>query len=410
MFTKTLREAPADEVAKNAILLIRAGFVSKQAAGVYAYLPLGKRVLDNIVQIIREEMNAIGGEEILMTVLQSPQSWEKSGRWDDDVMDTWFKTELKNGSKLGLAPTHEEPLTASLVPFVNSYRDLPLYPYQFQTKMRNEVRAKSGLMRGREFLMKDLYSFSRNQAEHDEYYEKVITAYNKVFERLGIGDNTYKTFASGGSFSKFSHEFQTISPIGEDTIYVSKEKGIAVNKEVCTDEILGELGLKRNELKEEKAVEVGNIFTFGEKYSKPLGLCFTDEVGSRKPIYGGSYGIGPSRIMGFLAEHFADEKGLVWPANIAPASVYLINISNDDDVVKFTNNLYEEMTKKGIEVIWDNRDVRPGEKFTDADLMGIPHRVVVSPKLISQELVEYKSRTLDIAENLTTGALFDKIK
>ena len=410
MFINTLREAPADEVAKNASLLIRAGFISKQMAGVYAYLPLGKKVLDNIVQIIRNEMNAIGGEEIQMTVLQNPEPWQQSGRWNDNVMDCWFKTELKNGSKIGLAPTHEEPLTASLVPFVNSYKDLPFYPYQFQTKLRNEIRAKSGLMRGREFLMKDLYSFSRNQAEHDEFYKKVIQAYERIFEILGIGDITYRTFASGGSFSKFSHEFQSISPVGEDTIYLSREKEIAVNAEVCTDEILDELGLNREELSEEKAIEVGNIFTFGAKYAEPLGLYFADENGERQPVYGGSYGMGPSRLMGFLAEHFADDKGLVWPANIAPAKVYLISINSDDEIVEFTTKLYNEMIERGISVIWDNRDVRPGEKFADADLMGIPHRVVVSPKLISENQVEYKARTLDVVENLTRETLFAKIK
>jgi prolyl-tRNA synthetase len=379
-------------------------------AGVYAYLPLGKRVLDNIVQIIREEMNAIGGEEIQMTVLQNPEVWRKSGRWNDDVMDIWFKTALKNGSEIGLAPTHEEPLTSSLVPFINSYKDLPVFPYQFQTKFRNEVRAKSGLMRGREFLMKDLYSFSRDRAEHEAYYETVIEAYDKVFERLGIGDITYKTFASGGSFSQFSHEFQTLSPVGEDVIYVSRQQKIAVNKEVMTDEILADLGLKRDELVEEKAVEVGNIFTFGSKYAEPLGLFYTDETGQRQPIFGGSYGLGPSRLMGFLAEHFSDDQGLVWPANVAPAQVYLINIGNDENVVKNTTELYEKLLAKNIEVIWDDRDARPGEKFADADLMGIPHRAVISPKLAADNLVEYKPRTLDVVENLTIKTLFDKLK
>ena len=410
MFVKTLREAPADEVAKNAILLIRAGFVSKQMAGVYAYLPLGKKVLDNIVQIIREEMNALGGEELSLTTMQNPEPWQKSGRWDDEVLDAWFKTELKNCSIVGLAPTHEEPLTASMVPFINSYKDLPAYPYQFQTKLRNEIRAKSGLMRGREFLMKDLYSFSRDQAQHDEFYEKVIVAYERIFERLGIGDITFKTFASGGSFSKFSHEFQTISPVGEDTIYVSRDKGIAVNKEVYTDEILSDLGLSRDEMSEEKAVEVGNIFTFGAKYSEPLGLFYADENGQRQPVFGGSYGIGPSRLMGFLAEHFADDNGLVWPENIAPALVYLVRIGDDPAVIEQCDKLYTELIEQGIETIYDDRDVRPGEKFADADLMGIPHRVVISPKLVEANEIEYKNRTLDIAENLNIEALFDKLK
>jgi prolyl-tRNA synthetase len=409
MFTKTLREAPADEVAKNAILLIRAGFVSKQMAGTYAYFPLGKKVLDNIMQIIREEMNAIGGEEIQMTVLQNPAVWQKSGRWSDDVMDVWFKTKLQNGSEVGLAPTHEEPLTNSLVPFIQSYKDLPRYPYQFQTKFRNEVRAKSGLMRGREFLMKDLYSYSRSREEHETFYEKCAESYMRVFNRLGIGDITYKTFASGGSFSKFSHEFQTLSPVGEDTIYISKEKKIAVNKEVYTDEVLADLGLKRDELVEEKAVEVGNIFTLGTKYTEALGLNFTDEDGAKKPAYGGSYGIGPSRLMGFLAEHFPDDKGLVWPEDVAPAKVYLVNIGQDASVVKNTTDVYEQLLSKGIEVIWDDRDARPGEKFADADLMGIPYRVVISSKLGASK-AELKHRISGEVEILTINELLKKLK
>jgi prolyl-tRNA synthetase len=409
LFTKTSKTAPADERAKNAIDLIRAGYISKQMAGVYAFWPLGLRVLENIKQVIREEMNAIGGEEIQMTVLQNPEPWQKSERWSDDVMDMWFRTKLKNDSELGLAPTHEEPLTFSLVPFVNSYKDLPFYPYQFQTKFRNELRAKSGLMRGREFLMKDLYSFSRNKAEHDTFYEKIADSYMKIFERLGIGDITYKTFAGGGSFSKFSHEFQTLSPVGEDTIYVSRAKKIAVNKEVFTDEILESLGLQRDELVEERAVEVGNIFTFGAKYAEPLGLFYADENGQRQPIFGGSYGIGPSRLMGFIAEHFADARGLIWPEAVAPFQIYLINVGTDENVVKMTTNLYNELTEKGVEVLWDDRDVRPGEKFADADLLGIPHRVVVSPKTVVQNVVEYKARTSDEASILTVDELLKKL-
>jgi prolyl-tRNA synthetase len=405
MFTKTLREAPADEVAKNAILLIRAGFISKQMAGAYAYFPLGKKVLDNIVQIIREEMDAIGGEEIQMTVLQNPDVWQKSGRWDDDIMDVWFKTKLQNGSEVGLAPTHEEPLTHSLMPFIRSYKDLPCYPYQFQTKFRNEVRAKSGLMRGREFLMKDLYSYSLGQADHEAFYEKCAESYIRVFNRLGIGDITFKTFASGGSFSKFSHEFQALSPVGEDTIYVSRKSKIAINKEVYNDEVLANLGLNRDELTEEKAVEVGNIFTLGTKYTEALGLTYTDEAGAVQPVYGGSYGIGPSRLMGFLAEHFADDKGLVWPENIAPARVCLINIGQDSSVMANTEEVYDQLIKHGVEVIWDDRDARPGEKFADADLMGIPHRVVVSPRLVAEGKLEHKARTSEETSSVTLGEL-----
>ena len=394
LFTKTSKTLPADETARNAQLLIQAGFVHKEMAGVYAYLPLGKRVLDNIVQIIREEMDAEGGNEISLTALQSKEVWEVSGRWSDDVMDVWFRTELANGTMLGLAPTHEEPLTALMRRFISSYKDLPLYPYQFQTKFRNEMRSKSGLMRGREFLMKDLYSFSRSQVDHEVFYEKMAEAYMRVYERLGLGESTYKTFASGGSFSKFSHEFQTLSDVGEDTIYVHEGKRLAINKEVYTDDVLADLGITKEELVERRAVEVGNIFTLGTKYSSALGLTYNDEDGTDKPVFMGSYGIGPSRVMGLIAEHFSDDKGLVWPENIAPFRVYIARLGQDAMVVKAADSLYDDLNKSGIEVLYDDRDARPGEKFADADLMGIPHRIVVSAKTVEQGKYEYKKRTV----------------
>ena len=397
LFTKTSKTSPSDEVSKNAQLLIRAGFIHKEMAGVYDFLPLGKIVLDKIVQIIREEMNAVGGNEISLTALQNPETWQASGRWSDEVMDVWFKTKLSNGREFGLAPTHEEPITKMMKNFINSYKDLPVYPYQFQTKFRAELRSKSGLMRGREFLMKDLYSFSENREQHDEFYEKISQAYARVFARLGLGDFTYKTFASGGSFSKFSHEFQTVSPVGEDTIYISDEKKIAINEEVLTDEVLTELGLNREDLREEKAVEVGNIFTLGYKFSEALGLKFIDRDGAKKPVFMGSYGIGPSRVMGMIAEHFSDDKGLVWPENVAPAKVYLVQIG--DRSKQLAEEIYKEFQVKGVEVLFDDREARPGQKFADAELMGIPYRVTVSDRLMesdSFELVERVSGELKI--------------
>ena len=408
LFTKTSKTAPADEVAKNAQLLIRAGFVYKEMAGVYAYLPLGKRVLDNIIQIIREEMNAIGGNEVSMTALQSRETWELSGRWDDEVMDVWFKTRLANGTELGLAPTHEEPLTKLMKNFISSYKDLPVYPYQFQIKFRNELRSKSGLMRGREFWMKDLYSFSRTQEEHDAFYEIVTEAYHKVYDRLGIGDITYKTFASGGSFSRFSHEFQTLSPVGEDIIYVHKEKRIAINEEVYTDEVLADLGVTREELTEEKAVEVGNIFTLGTKYSDALDLTFTDVDGESKKVIMASYGIGPSRLMGLLAEHFADDKGLVWPESVAPYKVHLVSLGESGS--RQADELYDELNEQQIEVLYDDRNERPGVKFADAELMGMPWRVTVSDRLVEARQVELTNRTSGETKLLTVQELLAILK
>lgn len=393
LFTKTSKNIPADETAKNAQLLIRAGFIDKQMAGVYSFLPMGKRVVDNITQIIREEMNAIGGNEISMTALQPKEIWQASGRWDEKVLDVWFKTQLFNGNEIGLATTHEEPLTDLMNRFVTSYKDLPAYVYQFQTKFRNELRAKNGLLRGREFLMKDLYSFSKNQQEHEYFYKLATVAYQKIFGRLGIGDITVKTFASGGSFSKFSDEFQTISEAGEDIIYVHKTKNVAVNKEILTQRVLKELKINKNELIEKRGIEVGNIFTLGTKYSEPLNLCFTDERGSKKPVFMGSYGIGVSRLVGVLAELFSDDKGLVWPKGVAPFKICIVQISDSKEVTKKTDRLYKNLQDEGISVLLDDRDERPGVKFADADLYGIPYRVVVSDKTDEAKGYEIKKRT-----------------
>ncbi|HEY4504267.1 MAG TPA: aminoacyl--tRNA ligase-related protein [Candidatus Paceibacterota bacterium] len=378
LFTKTRREAPTDETTKNAQLLIRAGFVHKEMAGVYSYLPLGLRVLGKIVAIIREEMNAIGGVEIVMTTLQSKEIWEKSGRWSDEVVDNWFKTELKNGEKLGLGFTHDEMIVDILREHIRSYKDLPKILYQIQNKFRNELRAKSGIIRGREFLMKDLYSFHATQAEQDEFYEKCKDAYLRIYTKCGLGDITFVTFASGGTFSKYSHEFQTICDVGEDLIYLDEKKKIAVNKEVFTDEVLSNLGLERNSLIEKKSIEVGNIFKQGTRYPTLGGLTYKNEKGEiQSPVMGG-YGIGVNRLMGTVVELLSDEKGIVWPESIAPFSLHLISL--DEETKPDAEVLYEKLTKEGKDVLYDNRSASAGEKFADSDLIGIPTRVVVSKK------------------------------
>ncbi|MFA5004163.1 MAG: aminoacyl--tRNA ligase-related protein [Candidatus Saccharimonadales bacterium] len=394
LITKTSKTVPADETAKNAQLLIQAGFVHKEMAGVYAYLPLGLRVLENIKQIVREEMNAIGGQEVMMTALQPRELFEKTNRWDDKVVDNWFKTALKSGTELGLGLTHEEPIVDALKDYISSYKDYPVLVYQIQSKFRNELRAKSGLLRGREFVMKDMYSFARTQKEHDELYEKVAAAYVKVYDRLGIGATTYRTAADGGYFTeRFSDEYQTLSDIGEDTIYVDEAKKLAINKEIYTDENLAKLGLKKEDLKEKKGVEVGNIFPLETKYTDGLEVYYTDEQGQQQSIIMGCYGIGISRLVGVLAEHFSDDKGLVWPENVAPARVYIARLGVEGTVVAQADALYDELTKAGVAVLYDDRDVRPGEKFVDADLMGIPYRVVVSEKTVAANKFECKKRT-----------------
>jgi len=407
-FIKTRREAPADETAKNAQLLIRAGYIHKEMAGVYSYLPLGMRVIDNIKQIVREEMNAIGGQELILSTLQHPNIWKSTDRWEDDKVDVWFKAALGEGSEVGFGWSHEEPMTRLMTQYVNSYKDLPIYAYQFQNKLRRELRAKSGLLRAREFIMKDLYSFSKNREEHEKFYAAIEQAYRKVYERLGIGGITYKTFAGGGPFAKFSHEFQTVAEVGEDTIYLSEAKKLAVNQEVLSEEVLNELGLQRSELTEKKAVEVGNIFTFGARYSEPLGLFYTDEKGVQQPVFAGSYGIGISRVMGLLAELGADEHGLVWPAAIAPFKVYLARLGSEPAVVEAADKLYDQLTAATVGVIYDDRDERPGEKLMDADLMGMPVRIVVSAKTAAAGAYEVKSRNQENSQQVAPDQL-DKL-
>ncbi|MBI4033391.1 prolyl-tRNA synthetase [Candidatus Saccharibacteria bacterium] len=410
LFLKTRREAPADEEARNAQLLIRGGFVHKEMAGVYSYLPLGMRVIENIKQVVREEMNAIGGEEMLLSTLQHPHIWKSTDRWEDDKVDVWFKAALGEDSEVGFGWSHEEPMARLMTQFINSYKDLPIYAYQFQNKLRREPRAKSGLLRGREFVMKDLYSFSRGREQHEQFYELIGQAYMKVYNRLGIGDITYKTFASGGPFSRFSHEFQTISDIGEDTVFLHQGQKTAVNKEVLSDEVLADLKLKKEELVEKKAVEVGNIFTFGSRYSEPLGLFFTDEKGITQPVFMGSYGIGISRLMGLLAEHFADEKGLVWPLQAAPYKVYLARLGAAPNVTEAADKTYNSLTSAGVGVVYDDRNVSAGEMFADADLIGIPVRLVISDKTVAGNGAEIKPRSSNEAQIVPITAIAESIE
>jgi prolyl-tRNA synthetase len=562
LFTKTLKNAPADEVAKSAQLLIRAGYIHKEMAGVYVFLPLGLRVLENIKQIVREEMNAVDGQEVQMSVLQPSDIFEKTDRWDDAKVDNWFKTKLVNGTELGMGLTHEEPMVDMLSSYINSYKDLPISVYQIQNKFRNELRAKSGILRGREFVMKDMYSFARNQQEHEEIYEKVAESYHRVYERLGIGKDTFRVKADGGIFTeRFSDEFQTITDIGEDTLFhvpgteeyfneevapaaapvidsqeeprkmeevegvgmigvaqlakflnIPIEKttktmlyqtndgrviaaavrgGYEVNEiklrkvvgtkslrladeatvrrvtgaevgyasllnltedveifvdESCANRVNFEMGANRTnyhsvnvnwgrdieepvqyhdikvarlgdthpesgkKYETKRAVEVGNIFPLESKYTDALGVYYTNEEGKRESIIAGCYGIGVSRAMGVIAEHFADDKGLVWPENIAPARVYLARIGIDEAIVSAADALYEELQAKGVEVLYDDRDVRPGEKFADADLMGIPHRVVISQKTVEANQLEYKARTENESKFVSTDELKQLLK
>lgn len=411
LFTKTRKEAPADEVSKNAELLTRAGFIHKEMAGVYDFLPLGLRVIKKIENIIREEMNSIGGVEMRTSVLQNKEIWEKSNRWDDEVVDNWFKTKLKNGGEVGLSFTNEEAFSNIMKQYVSSYKDLPIFPYDFKNIFRNEIRSKSGIMRGREFYWKALYSFSKDEEEHNIFYEKIKQSYINIFKRVGIGHITYLTFASGGTFSKFSHEFQTLTPAGEDIIYVDENKGIAINQEVLNDEVLKDLNLVKDNLVEQKAVEVGNIFSLGTKFSIPFDLNYTNETSEEKAVIMGSYGIGLGRLMGTVVETLSDDKGIIWPESIAPFAVHLLVLGEDEKVIKEANDIYENLNKNNIEVLFDDRvGVSAGEKFADADLLGIPYRVVVSSRSIEAGGVELKKRIDEKSEIVKIEDLINRLK
>lgn len=420
LFTKTRREAPADEVSKNAILLTRAGFINKEMAGVYSFLPLGLRVIKKIEQIIREEMDAIGGQEMKTSVLQNKEIWEKTNRWSDETVDSWFKTTLKSGAEIGLSFTNEEAYAELMRQYVNSYKDLPAYPYDFKDIFRNEVRSKSGILRGREFYWKALYSFSRDEHEHRAFYEKAAEAYKNIFRRVGIGHLTYFTFASGGTFSKYSHEFQTITEAGEDTVYVSKDdlgKGLdmekghaAINKEVYNDDVKKDLDLLKSDFEEVRGIEVGNIFTLGTRFSEPLGLIFADENGQKKPVFMGSYGIGLGRLMGTIVETLSDEKGLKWPKAVAPFRAHLLSLGASESVQELAEEVYKTLQAEGVEVLFDDRDLRAGEKFADADLIGLPTRIVIGEKTAEAKMFEVKERGSDETRMLTLENLIAELK
>jgi prolyl-tRNA synthetase len=388
--TKTLREAPKDEQSTNAILLARAGFIDKLAAGVYSFLPLGLRVLRRIENIIRQEMLALGGQEILMPVLHPRENWEKTGRWE--TFEELFKLKGAAEKDYALGPTHEEIVAPLAKKIVFSYKDLPFYLFQIQTKFRNEIRVKSGLLRTREFLMKDLYSFHASEKDLDEYYSKVIDAYFRIFERCGLTDKTYLTLASGGTFSKYSHEFQTLTENGEDTIFICQNCDLAINSEIKAETpACPDCGGK--DFKEAKAVEMGNIFKLGTKYSAPFGLKFKDKDGQEKDVIMGCYGIGPTRVMGTIVEVSHDEQGIIWPESVAPFKFHLLALGESPEIKKEADNLYEKLTAQRVEPLYDDREISAGAKFAEADLIGIPWRLVVSEKTSKEKSVEIKKRS-----------------
>ena len=386
LFAKTLREAPKDEVSRNAELLIRGGFVDKLMAGVWTYLPLGLCVLERINKVIREEMNKIGGVELEMPALHPKELWETTNRWEVEEM---YKLKDRTGRELGLGWTHEELIAKIAAGFINSYRDLPQYVYQIQTKFRDEPRAKSGIIRGREFLMKDLYSFHRDKNDQDEFYERVKEAYHNVFKRVGL--HAFCVEASGGAFTKeFSHEFQVLSDAGEDEIVYCISCAFARNKEVPGD--FHTCPNCNGELRFGTSIEVGNIFKLGTKFSEAFGLFFADEDGIKKPAVMGSYGIGPGRLMGTIVEASHDDRGIIWPEKVAPFRAHVLALT--ESVAKEAHRVASELESRGIDVLFDDREGKTaGERFSDADLIGCPWRVVVSDKTVAEGKIEIKKRS-----------------
>ena len=400
LVSRTSRDAAKEDVSVNAQLLVRAGFVDKLFAGVYSYLPLGVRVLAKIEHIIREEMTRIGSQEVLMPALQPREIWETTKRWDMEVL---FRLKGDGDRDLALGPTHEEVVTPLVGRFIQSYKDLPTSVFQIQTKFRNEPRAKSGVLRGREFRMKDMYSFHIDQADMDAYYERAKEAYARVFDRCGLGPQTFLTFASGGAFSKYSHEYQTITPFGEDTIHLWRETGIAVNREIV-DEVREAPEWKGAQLEEVKAIEVGNIFQLGTRFSDACGISVQDASGTKRPVLMGCYGIGSTRLLGTIVEVHHDERGIRWPEEVAPFDLHLVSLARSAEERDAVEKLIQRLDALGVDVLLDDRDVSAGQKFADSDLIGIPIRAVVSAKTLAAGSVEVKRRASSEAERVPTEA------
>lgn len=403
LFTKTRREAPSDEVSKNAQLLIRAGFVHKEMAGAYSYLPLGRRVVEKIERIVRSEMDKIGGQEVRMATLHPSEPWKKTGAWDK--VDVVFKINSRTEKEYTIGQSEEEIITPIAREYVSSYKDLPLAVYQIGQKYRDELRAKSGIMRGREFTMKDMYSFHASQEDFDRFYTVAKEAYLRVYARVGLVAKA--TEASGGSFTdKLSYEFMVLTEAGEDNILYCDECSHCVNAEI-SERAEGEPCPKcgKGAFKRAKASEVGNIFDLGTKYTKDFELTYKDAEGKDQYPIMGCFGIGITRLMGVAAEALSDDKGLVWPAAIAPFRVHVVQLGDDAEVQKEAEEMYRTLTEAGVETLWDDRDARAGEKFADSDLIGIPLRVVVSQKSLAGGTFECVERQSGRTEHRTLSDL-----
>jgi prolyl-tRNA synthetase len=388
----TEKEAPADAEATSHKLMVRAGLIRQMAAGLWTWLPAGWRVHERVVQIIREEMDAIGAQEMLMPVLQPAEPWRKTGRIEIDEL---FKLHDRKGSELVLAMTHEEAVTFHIAQAVRSYRDLPLIVYHFQVKERDEPRPRAGVLRTREFVMKDSYSFDRDPAGLDESYALHVGAYDRIMERTGL--RFYRVEGDVGMMGGLgAHEYMAPCAAGEDDILLGD--GYAANLEVALrdpDVERSEDGYARRgeRLRLESAIEVGNIFKLGTRYSEPLGAKYLDESGSEHPIWMASYGLGPARVVAAAVEQFADEHGISWPKALAPFAVHLVGIGRAGTPERdAAEALYAALREGGVEVLYDDRDAGPGEKFADAELLGCPLRLTIGPRALESGEIEVQVR------------------
>lgn len=391
LFGRASKTSPQDEVSQNAELLTRAGFVEKLMAGVYSFLPLGLRVLNKINNIVREEMNALGAQEVLLPALQPKELWKETGRWDNPGRQVMFQFKSREGKEYGLGWTHEEVIVDLARRRISSYKDLPFYLYQIQNKFRDELRPKSGLLRGREFSMKDLYSFHAAEEDLSEFYERMKAVYQKIFERCGL--ETLVTEASGGSFSsEYSHEFQVLTPFGEDSVYFCPRKDFAQNREISQIKEGDSCPVCGEKVQQSKTIEVGNIFKLRDRYAAPMKLQFSDAADRRQNVLMGCYGLGPSRVMGAIAETHHDEKGLIWPQSVAPFDIHLLSLGREKEVKEAAEKLHQRLLNEDRAVLYDDRDESPGVKLAEADLLGIPWRVIVSAKTLQEKIVTLKKR------------------
>ncbi len=399
---KVNKVAPANADTINHKLLVQAGYVRQLMAGVYTYTPLGLKVLRNIENIVRQAMNVIGGQEILMPALHPKANWLATGGWDK--IDVLFKLKSRTDKEYALGQSHEEIVTPLAKELINSYKDLPLALYQIQWKYRDELRAKSGIMRGREFFMKDMYSFHENQADFEKFYGEVKKAYLKIFKLLGLDAKV--TEASGGSFSdKISYEFMVRTDAGEDDIFYCDSCDYCVNQEIAQVKEGDACPKCGAPLQAARAAEVGNVFDLGQKFSQDFDLTFTNQAGEKKYPIMGCYGIGISRCMGVIVEKYHDEKGIIWPESVAPYTVQLIGLNEAED---YANNVYQTLQKNGIKVLFDDRLQSAGSKFAEADLIGLPIRLVISPR--NGEKIEWKAREQEQVEILDLATVLERLK